>query len=47
MIFGVGLPISRSIVEAHCGMIWTDSNPGGGATFSFPLPNARPEAAGE
>jgi two-component system sensor kinase FixL len=34
---GVGLSISRTIVEAHGGQIWTEPNPGGGAIFRFTL----------
>ncbi len=43
---GVGLSISRSIIEAHYGSIWAEANPGGGAKFSFTLPLARLENAG-
>ena len=43
---GVGLSISRSIIEAHYGSIWAEPNPGGGAKFSFTLPLARLERGG-
>jgi signal transduction histidine kinase len=35
---GLGLPISRHIIEHHGGQIWVESAPGHGACFSFRLP---------
>ena len=37
---GMGLSISRSIIEAHQGRIWATPNDGPGATFSFAIPCA-------
>jgi predicted ATPase/signal transduction histidine kinase len=38
---GMGLAISRSIIEAHSGRLWAEPNQGAGATFLFSLPVAR------
>jgi PAS domain S-box-containing protein len=37
---GMGLAISRTIVESHDGKLWTEAKPGPGATFCFTLPPA-------
>jgi len=37
---GIGLAASRSIIEAHHGRLWAESNDGPGAIFSFSIPLA-------
>jgi two-component system sensor histidine kinase KdpD len=39
---GLGLAISRAIVEAHRGRIWVEDNAGAGARFCFTLPLGTP-----
>ena len=44
---GLGLVISKGIVEQHGGKIWVESAEGQGSTFSFSLPRVRPEGPGQ
>jgi two-component system sensor kinase FixL len=37
---GVGLSISRTIIDTHGGRLWAETNETGGATFRFTLPAA-------
>ncbi|WP_395022338.1 PAS domain S-box protein [Dongia sp.] len=40
---GVGLSISRTIMESHGGRIWVENNPEGGAIFKLTLKTVEPE----
>ena len=42
---GLGLAISRALVDAHRGAIWVEDNPGGGSVFFVLLPKAKHEAS--
>jgi len=43
---GIGLSVSRSIIESHHGRLWATLNNGPGATFSFCIPRAPEDATG-
>jgi len=40
---GIGLSVSRSIIESHQGRLWAQANDGPGATFLFAVPCAGEE----
>ena len=42
---GLGLSISRTIIESHGGRIWTEDREGGGAIVGFTLPAPRARRA--
>lgn len=44
---GIGLSVSRTIIENHQGRIWAKQNDGHGATFSFSIPRSAGNAIGE
>jgi PAS domain S-box-containing protein len=44
---GIGLSVSRSIIESHGGRLWAEPNDGPGATFSFSIPRQDTSAADE
>ncbi len=41
---GIGLSVSRSIIEMHNGRLWAEANDGPGATFSFTIPHCPGDA---
>jgi signal transduction histidine kinase len=43
---GIGLSVSRSIIEKHHGRLWAEPNDGPGATFSFVIPAVQEMPAG-
>ena len=43
---GMGLAISRSIIDSHGGKLWAENNPDHGATFFFTIPVATDRLTG-
>jgi PAS domain S-box-containing protein len=43
---GVGLAVSKNLIEAHQGKLWAENRPEGGAVFRFTVPMARGEGRG-
>ncbi len=43
---GIGLSVSRSIIERHHGRLWAEPNDGPGVTFSFSIPSGPESATG-
>jgi Signal transduction histidine kinase regulating C4-dicarboxylate transport system len=44
---GIGLSVSRSIIESHQGRLWAEPNDGPGATFAFSIPLTAAGASAE
>jgi C4-dicarboxylate-specific signal transduction histidine kinase len=44
---GIGLSVSRSIIEHHHGRLWATPNAGAGATFSFSIPSVGEDSSKE
>jgi signal transduction histidine kinase len=44
---GIGLSVSRRIIESHGGTMWATSNAGHGATFAFSIPCEKDGATGD
>jgi PAS domain S-box-containing protein len=43
---GIGLAVSRSIIDRHRGRLWAESNDGPGATFAFTIPSGSDVVSG-